>query len=208
MYQGYTTTSTINVNNGSPAVSVTLNYNTVNGYAISNIPVIQPYGFCSLAPDNAWCIYDSLGNGYYGSYVSGYTNLQNADSNLTSLVSGESATFNSTGFTRQLKLDGAFDVFTGAIDQITTAAINGENTNQILVDLCSEIKALETYINSFITAYNIHVHSGVTTGVGTSAVPTVTRTAYTPSSNFTRDDTFLNQSPTPNLINDDGEVLA
>src|SRR5579863_1760741 len=138
MYQGYTSNSTLNVATNTPAVTVKLNYNTVNGYAPENIPVIQPYGFCSLAPQKAWCIYNSLGNGYYGAYVSGYTNTQIEGSNLSGLVSGESATFNSSNFTRQLKLNGVFDVFTGSIAKITTAAINGENTNQILIDLCAE----------------------------------------------------------------------
>ena len=208
MYQGYTNYSQLNLGTNTPGISSHLNYNTITGYAIADIPVIQPYGICSLAPAGAWCIYNSLGNGYNGTYISGYTNPQPADSNLSGLVAGESATYNSSNFTRQLKLDGVLDVFTGAIAKITTAAINGTNTNQVLIDLCAEITALESYINSFVMAYNIHIHGGVQSGSSDTTVPTVTGLSYSPTSNFNRDETFLNQSPIQNFINTNGKALV
>jgi phage gp45-like len=207
-FNGYITKSQLNLGTGNPVVSCTLNYNTLDGYAVDNMPLIQPYGYTSLPPDNTSCTYTSSGNGYYDAFVSGFTNQQADTSNLDGLVAGESATWNSTNFTRQLKLGGAFDCFTGAMAKITTAAINGGNTNKVLIDLCAEITALESYINDFVTAYNIHIHSGVTTGSGDSAVPTVTETGYTPTSDFNTDSTFLNQSPIQNYIDSNGKVLT
>jgi len=209
MYDGYTYNAQLNLNGNQPLVTATLAKNLVNGEFAPNVPLVQPYGFCGVPPDNISCDYSSLGSGFYGIYVNGYTVRHASNSNLSGLTKGESATWNSTNFTRQLKLTGAFDIFTGAIDKITTAAINGGNTNQVLIDLCAEIKSLETFINNFITTkYNPHTHSGVQTGGGTSGVPTSTATSYSPTSNFNRDDSFLNESPSPNLINNDGKVLA
>lgn len=209
MYDGYTHSAQLNLNDNQPIVTVTLVKNNINGEYVPNVPLIQPYGFCSIPMDNISCDYSSLGSGFYGVYVNGYAVRQGDTSNLSGMIKGETATYNSTNFTRQLKQNGAFDVFTGAIDKITTAAINGGNTNQILIDLCAEIKALETFINNFITnRYNTHLHSGVQTGSGNSAIPTVTATSYLPTGNFNRDESFLNESPNPNLINNDGKVLA
>ncbi len=188
MYSGYTTTSTLNINNGSAAVTMNLNYNTIDGYTLQSVPIIQPYGFTSLPPDNTSCIYNSLGEGFKGTYVSGNLNHQGSNSNLSGMVAGESATWNATNFTRQLKTTGVFDIFTGLSAKITTAALNGTNTNKILIDLCAEITALENYINNVIA-------------------PAIPVTPYTPTSDFISDSAFLNSSPSKNFINDHGEVL-
>jgi len=39
-----------------------------------------------------------------------------------------------------------------------------------IVDLVSKMNVIENKLNSFMTTYNTHVHSGVTTGPGSSAV--------------------------------------
>jgi hypothetical protein len=209
MFAGYTKNMIITLGQSTPLLLGELNYNNINNYSLNNIPVSQPYGYCGIAPDGEFAFYNSLGDNFDTSYVSGYWNIQKADSNLSEMVKGETATFNSTNFTRQLKLDGAYDIFTGATQKIKTKVINGNNTNEILIDILDEIQSLENYINGFVSVFNAHIHSGGTisgnTGISTTQVSPAT---YTPTSNYTRDKAFLTSSPPPNFIDNNGKVLS
>lgn len=51
-----------------------------------------------------------------------------------------------------------------------------------VIELTQKLNALEDKVNSIITTFNSHVHNGVTTGVGTSAVtPTTITGTLTPT---------------------------
>jgi phage gp45-like len=206
MFKGFTTNMRLNLGQSSPCILGTLNYDNISNYRLESIPVSQPYGYCGIAPDGEDVFYNSLGNNFDTAYISGYWNTQQSNSNLSELTTGETATFNSTGFTRQLKLDGAYDIFTGATQKIKTKVINGENTNQILIDILDEIESLETYINTFVTLFNAHIHSGGTIS-GSTGNPATPETPYIPTVNYIRDKTFLNTG-TPNYIDTNGKILA
>jgi phage gp45-like len=221
-YNGYTFSPKLNFSassdSTSPAVTTSINYNTIDGYVKPDVPILFPYGFISIPSDNANCIY--LGTSAYNAIgISGYTNSLAKNSNMSGMVKGESGIFSEGNFTLKAKLDALISTFTNNAETVinTTLPIS-ENIVKILIDIINEIRFLETNYNALITTFNnfntaflAHVHGGVTTGGG-STTGTVTNfpnnPAYVASGPFDNDYTFINQSPSRMYINISGEVLT
>ncbi len=51
-------------------------------------------------------------------------------------------------------------------------AMMGESTNKLIADLQQQIIDLTTWLKTLQTAFNLHVHTGVSTGIGSSGTPT------------------------------------
>src|ERR1700742_4584830 len=102
IYNGYSYGATLNYNNSAnstlPAVTTTVVFNTINGYSQKQVPILFPYGYVSIPPDNMSCGYVGSG-GFYASVVNGYTNALSSLSNLSDLVKGEGGIYSSGNFT-------------------------------------------------------------------------------------------------------------
>jgi phage gp45-like len=221
-YNCYTFSPKLNFNpsskSTSAAVTVSVNYNTIDGYVKPDVPILSPYGFISMPDDNANSIY--LGTSAYNAIgVVGYTNSLAKNSNMSGMVKGESGIFSKNNFTLKAKLNALISTFTNDSNTtITTTLPISENIVKILIDIINEIRALEANYNALITTFNnfnadflAHVHGGVTTGGG-STTGTVTNfpnnPAYVASTPFDNDYTFINLTPSRMYINIKGEVLT
>lgn len=220
LYSGYTYAASLNYNGeeitGTPAITMTLAYNTISGYAPQDVPTVFPYGFLSVPDDNQACIYSGSG-GFFASCVLGYFNNIPQNSNMQSLQKGESGIFSKGNFTLQAKLNALQTIFTNSSQEVVNSPLPiGVNVTQILIDLIAEIKALETNYNTLIDAVN-SISTTITTAVNPgSGVPLVAPAdpppiaPYAPTGNFTQDDTFLGSSSNPtsskNYTNSIGEL--
>ena len=77
-----------------------------------------------------------------------------------------------------------FEAFISSFSDVDKIAFNGgANDGLVLVNqLVNKLNALENKVNSIITTFNTHVHAGVTTGSGSSAVtPTLVTGTLTPT---------------------------
>jgi len=210
IYAGYTTNGTLNYA-PSPAVTVTVNYSTVNGYAKS-VPVPTPYGYIAIPDDNSTCIYNGMGD-FNASAVTGYTNQLSEDRNVAGLLKGEVALLSKGNYTFQIKNDKLYMVFTNAaMDVVSTRVAIDENVNTLSIDTIAEIAALETKVNVMIGVINQLVNTIPTlqAGVGGTLASTSTTPipAYIPTTNYTRDQTFVNQSPSKMFVDTNGEIIS
>ncbi len=209
-YNGYTINAIYNATSDSnyPAVTVTVNYNTINGYVKTSIPIISPYGFISVPMDNQSCAYTGVGQ-FNAATVIGYTNSQ-PPSNVPTLAKGESCMFSNGNYVFSVQNKQLYVTFTNDnYEVINTRATIDENVNTILIDTIAEIAALETKVNDFISKYNLHVHTSAAPGSPTSApLPPNTETAYTATSNFTRDKSFLGSDGANNFIDKNGKLIS
>lgn len=87
---------------------------------------------------------------------------------LTALADGEVALYSEHGQTVHLKADGSVEV-TGTEVRLAEAS-------------ASDPVIRKSDLDAFVATYNAHVHAGVTTGTGSSAIPTSTQTAIAGSS--------------------------
>lgn len=77
-----------------------------------------------------------------------------------------------------------FEAFISSFSDVESIAFNGgENDGLVLVnELVTKLNNLENKVNTIISTFNTHVHSGVTTGAGSSAVtPTLVTGTLTPT---------------------------
>ena len=186
-----------------------------SAYSQTVVPVIQPSGFFGIPFQN-----DKAFIGYtpYGSTgaIIGYGHcLQNKDNFLTGIGRGECSMFSNRGkYTLQAKLDKIYAHFKSNNQEIQTTLLINENVITILQDIIAEIKALENDYNSlkqsFQTFANTHVHIGVQSGNNNSgtAIPVIIEQQYNETSNFKRDDSFINSSPNPMYVNNNGKVIS
>lgn len=213
-------------NDSQATVSVTVNGNALDGYTLSNFPVYNPAGFISIPMPGRLCFSHISSSGTTG-YVMGFANEAPdpavATNNIADLVEGESAIFETANFNYNIKskLHGLISTFTNSSEDIinTNVAIS-ENVVTILTDIISEIVALEDAYNILVAKFNAfnatfqaHVHSGVTPGdptqfSGGTTTPFPNNATYAAQSNFTRDQTFINKSPSQMYINTNGALIV
>lgn len=217
IYNGYTTSATFNSNssdNTYPAVTLTVNYSTINGYVKTSVPVITPYGFVSVPIDNKTCSYAGVGQ-FNAAVVLGYTNTQPPSNVPTTLGPGEVSLFSHGNYTFSIQNDKLHIAFTNSNGTFNTRVTNDENVNIVLIDVIAEIAALEAKLNDLITKYNSHTHAAGTYNipsvgsvVGTSGSGTPTETAYTATTNFTRDQSFLGSNGINNFVDSQGKAIV
>lgn len=140
---------------------------TSSSDTISNTPVINPYGFASM-PDNSsyTAVVGNIGIRSQIPVVLGYTNGVQSTSPLK-IVAGETALYNSTDFSLELKLTELRARFNG----ISSKIINGNAGQQLYSDILGEMIDLMTYLNlQTQTIYNTHIHNLGGTSGGTLVV--------------------------------------
>jgi len=219
IYNGYSIKATYNGITQPTywATTALLNYNTINGYVKINVPVITPYGYISVPEDNTGCAYAGIGN-FQAAAIIGYNNIQPSDSNVPStLTKGEICLVSKGNYAFSIQNNKLYITFTnGNHTVINTRVTIDENVNTILIDTIAEITALEDKVNDLISKYNNHTHTpgsytapsggGPITGISGTGTPS--ETIYTATSNFTRDQNFINQSPSQMFINNDGTIIT
>lgn len=121
---------------------------------ITNTPVVNPYGFASI-PDNQsyTAVIGNLGIRNQIPVVLGYTNSVKEASPLD-MDAGETALYNSTDFSLELKLTELRARFNG----ISSKVINGDAGQRLYSDLFGEMIALFQALNDRVTLYNAHIH--------------------------------------------------
>lgn len=121
---------------------------------ITNTPVVNPYGFASM-PDNTYytAVVGNLGIRNQFPVVLGYTNGVKTSSPLD-IVAGESALYNSTDFSLELKLTEMRARFNG----ISCKLANGNSIQEIFSDILNEMQLFLTFFNEQVTIFNSHVH--------------------------------------------------
>lgn len=62
--------------------------------------------------------------------------------------------------------------YVSMFSEVTEIQLNGKNYDGLVMvnDLVTKLNNLENKVNTFMTTYNTHVHAGVTTGIGSTAV--------------------------------------
>lgn len=202
---GATLNFTSNVDSPYGAVITSVNYNTINGFVKPNVPILTPYGFVSIPPDNENCAYIGTG-AFLATAIAGYTNALPGNSNISDLMKGEVSLISAGNFAIKAKLTALQSTFTNSADAtITTTLAISENIVLILIDIMKEIIALETAVNAMVTTYNLHTHP--VTG-STTTPPNQPQSSYTATSRFTSDYAFINITPSKMYINSDGVVLT
>ncbi len=203
-----------NFNSSEVVLKVILNGNAISKYT-QPLPVFNPAGFFSIPMPGRLALNPVTPYGNSG-YICGFANESPATSNVVDLVAGEAAICETSGFNFNIKakLDKLMSTFTNTSNEnIDTTITIGENVVTVLSDIIAEIDALETKINSIIT-YTNQIITTITTlvspggGVPLSPLGTLPILPYTPTSNFTRDGTFINVSPSQMYININGKVIA
>lgn len=183
----------------SPIYESEIQGNQIDNYQ-SSYPIYNPAGFFSIPMPNAQALFTQ--SPYAGTgYIQGFFNESPTKTNVADLIDGEVAICETAGynFNIKAKVDALISTFTNSNNNtIDGQIIIGQNVVTALIDVFQEIVAFETYIAT-------HTHSGVQIGSDTSGNPT---TPYTPTSNFTRDELFLNQSPSKMFINVNGELIS
>jgi phage gp45-like len=124
--------------------------------SITKTPVLNPYGFASM-PDNQsyTAIIGNVGIRNQIPIVLGYTNSVKQASPLN-IAPGETAIYNSTDFSLELKLTELRARFNG----ISSKIINGDAGQKLYADILGEMIELMQYLNTQTqTIYNTHIHS-------------------------------------------------
>jgi len=202
---GATLNFTSNVDSPYGAVVTSVNYNTINGFVKPNVPILTPYGFVSIPPDDENCAYIGTG-AFLATAIAGYTNALPGNSNISDLIKGEVSLISAGNFAIKAKLTALQSTFTNNADTtITTTLAISENIVLILIDMMNEIIALETAVNAMVTTYNLHTHP--VTG-STTTPPNQPQSSYTATSRFTSDYAFINTTPSKMYINSNGVVLT
>lgn len=177
---------------------------TIQGYTgttdvVKTSPVVNPYGFSSIPDQSYTAVVGNMGIRSQQPVVLGYTNGVTSASPLA-IEAGETGLYNSTSYAIELKLTEVRARFNG----ISCKIMNGDSTQQILIDTVGELISLISYINTnVVIPYNIHVHT--VPGPATSSVPTVLLTPFTENPNLPTDQTYLNNNEC--FINNEGAVL-
>lgn len=124
-------------------------------------PVVNPYGYASMPDQNYSAVIGNLGIRSQFPVVLGYTNAVKATSPLQQ-VAGETALYNSTNFSFELKLTELRARFNG----ISSKIVNGNADQKLLSDIFNEFIDLVTYLNlQTQSIYNNHIHNlGGSTG--------------------------------------------
>jgi len=122
---------------------------------ITNTPVINSYGFASM-PDNQsyTAIVGNLGIRNQIPVVLGYTNSVKEASPLD-IAAGETAMYNSTDFSLELKLTELRARFNG----ISSKVINGDAGQKLYSDILGEMIDHLQFLNTQIQIYNTHIHN-------------------------------------------------
>jgi hypothetical protein len=123
---------------------------------ITKTPVVNPYGFASM-PDNQnyTAIVGNVGIRNQIPIVLGYTNSVKEASPLD-IQAGETAMYNSTEFSLELKLTELRARFNG----ISSKVINGDAGQRLYSDILGEMIELMQYLNTQTqTIYNLHTHN-------------------------------------------------
>lgn len=215
---GSITNSQWSFNGQQASLTVNLSGNAYANYTWDNVPVFAPYGLFSKPLPNSFAILQLSPNGTTG-YVSGFGNPApdptKSTNNVSGIIGGEVAICEMSGynFNIQAKVDKLISIFTNSNNQQITSNIGiSENVVTALIDVFNEIVALETAYNQLISTYNGHTHlvTGVEPGGGTvtSNATLNTGSTYTATSNFDRDKSFLNQSPSKMYINLNGAIIS
>lgn len=128
---------------------------TSSSDTISNVPVINPYGFASLPNNNSYtAVVGNVGIRSQIPVVLGYTNGVQSTSPLA-LEQGETGLYNSTNFSLELKLTELRARFNG----ISSKIINGDAGQQLYSDILGEMIDGMTFLNQQILIYNSHIHN-------------------------------------------------
>lgn len=192
-------------------ITATLNYNTIDGYVKENVPILSPYGYISIPDDNSNCSYVGVGQ-YNAAAINGYSNQQPSTSNVPILQKGEVCLVSKGNYAFSIKNNQLYVTFTNSNAVVVNTRITiDENVNTILIDTIAEIAALETKINIMIGYINqlINTLSTVQPGSGVILSPISTNpiATYTPTSNYTRDQSFLGSTGVNNFVDDNGKLI-
>ena len=198
-------------------------------FDVSNpTPIITPFGFASLPDKNYYAAV--LYPGSYGQtpFVIGFGGDVSNENPLDVQV-GETALFNNSGFTLELKLK----EIRARFNDISCKLMNGDSTARILLDLLNEILNYVDYSNStWTTKFNIHTHTVSSIPIDTASLsviapngggactvsgstvpspptvssgPTPSASTYTLGGNINPDKTYLDDAK--GFIDDKGETL-
>lgn len=128
---------------------------TSSSDTVSQVPVINPYGFASMPDNNSYtAIVGNVGIRSQIPVVLGYTNGVQSTSPLA-LEAGETGLYNSTNLSLELKLTELRARFNG----ISSKIINGNAGQQLYSDILGEMIDLMAYLNiQTQTIYNTHIH--------------------------------------------------
>jgi phage gp45-like len=140
-------------------------------------PVVAPYGFASMPDQNYTAVVGSLGIRSQAPVVLGYTNAVKSTSPLQQ-VAGETALYNSTNFSFEVKLTELRARFNG----ISCKIVNGNADQKLLSDIFNEFIDLVTYLNlQTQTIYNTHIHNlgGTAGGALLVTIPALNITSST-----------------------------
>ena len=123
---------------------------------ITKTPVVNPYGFASVPDNKAYtAIVGNIGIRNQIPAVLGYTNSVKSTSPLD-IQAGETALYNSTDFSLELKLTELRARFNG----ISSKIINGDAGQKLYADILGELIDLVQYLNiQTQTIYNTHIHN-------------------------------------------------
>lgn len=129
---------------------------TANSDVITNVPVVNPYGFASMPDDQSYtAVIGNLGIRNQLNVVLGYTNGVKQTSPLQ-LQKGETGLFNSTHYAIEVKLT----ELKARFKDLSCKFINGNAGQKLYSDIFNEFILLVDYLNlQTQTIYNLHVHN-------------------------------------------------
>lgn len=143
-------------------VKVTLQDTTVMGLK-ATMPHVFPYGYIGV-PNNDMVAEINLNSEMQQPVLGCIPHI----TNNMDIAQGESAIYSRTW--RYFMRNNGIQL--QQIDTNKTAhAMMGEDTNKLIANLQEQIIKLTEWLQGLQNIFNLHVHSGVTTGVGSSAVP-------------------------------------
>ena len=149
--------------------TVSLNMAIIDGCVRDNTPVLTPYGFHSLPPDNFTAVQAGSPN-YVSSVVIGYVNpcsevaeleadeetitVKSTQSNVKNLEYGETEIFNAFNYALRLEKDKVNVKW----KSLETRINNGENVMNLFLEIYAQMDQLINLMDGFWVLYNAHVH--------------------------------------------------
>lgn len=144
---------------GSSNVITTVMSQSVQGDNSFGVPIVYPFGFISLPPDNTYGITINVTglttNPICLGTVPSSVNLYS----MSGIVKGEGATY-SLNYSIQAKLSGLIAKLNNSAGTNTATMLYGENIIKVIIDIITQMETFySTQLSSIISQLNSHTHS-------------------------------------------------
>lgn len=146
-------------NGGYPAITLTLNGQSVSGDTDFSVPVLYPFGFMSIPASGTQAVTMNIQGNTNRPVVVGQLPAFSNYYPVSTMIEGESVQYSYypgslTGYSMQANLDGLHALLMNAQGNFKATLLYGENIVKVLTDMTTFLDQLSTWLTGFQSAYN------------------------------------------------------